>query len=59
MFNYLRQKIDEIRYSINVRLDMPFTVRELKYLLNIVGILVTTSLMMFVPQDKLITFFNI
>ena len=59
MFNYLRQKIDEIRYSINVRLDMPFTVRELKYLLNIVGILVTTSLMMFVPQEKLINFFNI
>lgn len=59
MFNYLRQTIDEIRYSIKVRLDMPFTVRELKYLLNIVGILVTTSLMMVLPQDKLINFFNI
>lgn len=59
MLNYLRIYIEKIRYSINEQLDKPLTFRQQKYLLNIVGILVTTSLMIVFTQDKLIKFFNI
>ena len=58
MLNHLRIFIEKIRYSINEQLDKPLTFRQQKYLLNIVGILVTTSLMIVFTQDKLIKFFS-